>query len=275
MADNIKIAVIGLGYVGLPLAVELAEKFNVLGFDINHDRIKDLNRGFDRTLEVEDELLVKLLKKEGKGTNNIGVIFSDNIEDLNGYNTFIVTVPTPIDQFKVPDLSSLLKATEMLGKILKRDDYVIYESTVYPGCTEEECIPVLEKISGLKCNADFFVGYSPERLNSGDKINTLTKIRKVTSGSTPEAADVIDKIYSSIIEAGTHRSSSIKVAKASKAIENAQYDINISFVNELVLIFDRLNIDTQEVIEAAGTKWNFLKYKPGLVRGHCIGVGII
>lgn len=270
LVENSKIAVIGLGYVGLPLAIEFGKKYDVLGFDINTERVNELSIGFDRTQEANPEDLKSLIgqKKElGKG-----LIFSSNIEDLKMYNTFIVTVPTPIDQFKAPDLRPLIKATEMLGAILKIGDLVIYESTVYPGCTEEDCIPVLEKVSALKYNKDFFVGYSPERINPGDKINTLTKIKKVTSGSTPEIASKVDKLYSSIIEAGTHKAPSIKVAEASKAIENAQRDLNISFVNELSLIFDRIGIDTNDVIEAAGTKWNFLKYKPGLVGGHCIGV---
>jgi UDP-N-acetyl-D-galactosamine dehydrogenase len=209
------------------------------------------------------------LSKSSKG---LGLNFSSKMDDLKEYNVFIVTVPTPIDQFKAPDLSPLLKASEMLSKIIKRGDIVIYESTVYPGCTEEDCVPVLEKYSELKYNRDFYCGYSPERINPGDKINTLTKIRKVTSGSNPEIADVVDALYKSIIEAGTHKAPSIKVAEASKAIENAQRDVNISFVNELALIFDRIGIDTNDVLEAAGSKWNFLKYKPGLVGGHCIGV---
>jgi UDP-N-acetyl-D-galactosamine dehydrogenase len=207
-----------------------------------------------------------------KNNKAIGLTFSTRVEELNNYNLFIVTVPTPIDQFKAPDLTPLLKASEMLGKVLKKGDIVIYESTVYPGCTEEDCVPVLEKYSGLKFNVDFYCGYSPERINPGDKINTLTKIKKVTSGSTPEIAEVVDSLYRSIIEAGTHKAPSLKVAEASKAIENAQRDVNISFVNELALIFDRMGIDTNDVLDAAGTKWNFLKYKPGLVGGHCIGV---
>lgn len=263
-----RIAVIGLGYVGLPLAIEFGKKYSVLGFDIDRERISELNRGEDRTREADIEAL-----KCAMSTNSeCGLKFSSKIEELADYNVFIVTVPTPIDQFKAPDLRPLLKASEMLGGVLKKGDIVIYESTVYPGCTEEDCVPVLEKFSGLKFNTDFFCGYSPERINPGDKVNTLTKIRKVTSGSTPAVAEVVDNLYGSIITAGTHKAPSIKVAEASKAIENAQRDVNISFVNELALIFDRVGIDTSDVIEAAGTKWNFLKYKPGLVGGHCIGV---
>ncbi|PPK99551.1 nucleotide sugar dehydrogenase [Parapedobacter indicus] len=268
--ENARIAVIGLGYVGLPLAIEFGRKYNVLGFDINDERVKELQAGKDRTQEADLKGLkaVMALKKESE----IGLSFSADLEDLAFYNTYIVTVPTPIDQFKAPDLTPLIKASEMLGKVLKVGDIVIYESTVYPGCTEEDCVPVLERVSGLTFNKDFFAGYSPERINPGDKINTLTKIKKVTSGSTPEIADRVDDLYRSIIEAGTHKAPSLKVAEASKAIENAQRDVNISFVNELSLIFDRIGIDTNDVIEAAGTKWNFLKYQPGLVGGHCIGV---
>lgn len=257
-----KIAIIGLGYVGLPLAVEFSRKYSVLGFDIDHERIQELKSGYDRTQEIaEDDL--KTVQ---------GLAFSSSVQDLSAYNVFIVTVPTPIDDYKKPDLIPLLKASKTIGTVLKKGDIVIYESTVYPGCTEEDCVPVLEKESGLKFNVDFFCGYSPERINPGDKVNTLTKIKKVTSGSTPEIALLVNDLYSSIIEAGTHMASSMKVAEASKAIENAQRDVNISFVNELALIFDRMGIDTTEVLEAAGTKWNFLKYKPGLVGGHCIGV---
>ncbi|MCL4641631.1 MULTISPECIES: nucleotide sugar dehydrogenase [Olivibacter] len=270
--ENAKIAVVGLGYVGLPLAIEFAKKYDVLGFDINEERVKELSAGEDRTKEANLKDLRALIADKESGTKDCGIVFSSEGNDLKAYNTFIVTVPTPIDNFKAPDLRPLLKASEMLGKILKVGDIVIYESTVYPGCTEEDCVPVLEKVSGLTFNKDFFVGYSPERINPGDKINTLTKIKKVTSGSTPEIASRVDDLYRSIISAGTHKASSIKVAEASKAIENAQRDVNISFVNELALIFDRIGIDTNDVIEAAGTKWNFLKYKPGLVGGHCIGV---
>ncbi|WP_316840684.1 nucleotide sugar dehydrogenase [Pedobacter gandavensis] len=266
--NNQYIAVIGLGYVGLPLAIEFAKKYPVLGFDINTTRVTELSNGEDQTREADLTTLKQVLNAEGPAFLN----FSATVEDLKKANIYIVTVPTPIDQFKAPDLRPLLKASEMLGGVLKKGDIVIYESTVYPGCTEEECVPVLEKFSGLKYNEDFYCGYSPERINPGDKVNTLTKIRKVTSGSTPEIADVVDDLYASIIEAGTHKAPSLKVAEASKAIENAQRDVNISFVNELALIFDRIGIDTTDVIEAAGTKWNFLKYKPGLVGGHCIGV---
>lgn len=269
---NAKIAVIGLGYVGLPLAIEFGKKYNVMGFDINTSRVEELSQGKDRTQEANLEDLNQVIASKNTSKTQIGLSFSSNKEDLRDYNTFIVTVPTPIDQFKAPDLTPLIKASEMLGSILKSGDVVIYESTVYPGCTEEDCVPVLEKVSGLVFNKDFFAGYSPERINPGDKINTLTKIKKVTSGSTPEIANRVDDLYRSIIDAGTHKAPSIKVAEASKAIENAQRDVNISFVNELSLIFDRIGIDTNDVIEAAGTKWNFLKYKPGLVGGHCIGV---
>ena len=259
---NPSIAIIGLGYVGFPLAVEFGKQYPTLGFDIDATRISELNRGYDRTQEVSDAQL--------KSSSQLK--FSSELNDLASCNTFIVTVPTPIDHFKKPDLGPLLKASEMIGHVLKKGDVVIYESTVYPGCTEEDCVPVLEKHSGLKFNEDFFCGYSPERINPGDKVNTLTKIKKVTSGSTPKISDWVDQLYRSIIVAGTHKASSIKVAEASKAIENAQRDVNISFVNELALIFDRMGIDTSEVLEAAGTKWNFLNFKPGLVGGHCIGV---
>ncbi|TCC96254.1 nucleotide sugar dehydrogenase [Pedobacter hiemivivus] len=258
------IAIIGLGYVGLPLAIEFAKQYQVLGFDINETRITDLSANRDITKEADLGALKDVLGN--------GLALSSDVSLLQDCNVYIVTVPTPIDQFKSPDLKPLLAATEMLGKYLSKGDIVIYESTVYPGCTEEDCVPVLEKYSGLKYNVDFYCGYSPERINPGDKVNTLTKIMKVTSGSTPEVADWIDGLYSSIITAGTHKAPSIKVAEASKAIENAQRDVNISFVNELALIFDKMEIDTADVIAAAGTKWNFLKYKPGLVGGHCIGV---
>ncbi len=257
-----KIAVIGLGYVGLPLAVEFGKKYSTLGFDINQKRIDELKEGFDKTLESN--------KSEIEASRDL--TFSSNVQDLSNYNVYIVTVPTPINQYKSPDLTPLLKASKMIGSVLKKGDIVIYESTVYPGCTEEDCVPQLEIESGLKFNIDFYCGYSPERINPGDKINTLTKIKKVTSGSTPEIADIVDSLYNSIITAGTHKAPSMKVAEASKAIENAQRDVNISFVNELALIFERMGIDTNDVIEAAGTKWNFLKYSPGLVGGHCIGV---
>lgn len=264
-----KIAIIGLGYVGLPLTLEFAKKYHVLGFDINVERIEELKKAEDRTKEADIEALKLLLTSSDNGSS---LTFSSNLEDLKGYNIYIVTVPTPIDQYNAPDLSPLLAASKMIGSSLTKNDIVIYESTVYPGCTEEDCVPILEKYSGLKYNQDFYCGYSPERINPGDKINTLTKIKKVTSGSTPEIADIVDQLYASIITVGTHKAPSIKVAEASKAIENAQRDVNISFVNELALIFDRIGIDTTDVIEAAGTKWNFLKYKPGLVGGHCIGV---
>jgi UDP-N-acetyl-D-galactosamine dehydrogenase len=260
--ENIKIAIIGLGYVGLPLAVEFGKKYSVLGFDINQERIDELKSGYDRTQEMTSEEL-KSLKH---------LSFSTDKEQLETCNIFIITVPTPIDKYKKPDLTPLLSASRTVGKFLKKNDVIVYESTVYPGCTEEDCVPVLEKESGLKFNQDFFCGYSPERINPGDKINTLTKIKKVTSGSTPEIADFVDDLYGSIIEAGTYKATSLKVAEASKAIENAQRDVNISFVNELALIFDKMGIDTSEVLEAAGTKWNFLQFKPGLVGGHCIGV---
>lgn len=269
--SDYRIAIIGLGYVGLPLAIEFGKKYKVLGFDINQSRIDELNLQTDRTNEA-DLVGMKYAIELAKSNSSLGLNFSSDKEDLRSYNVFIVTVPTPIDQFKAPDLTPLLKASEMLGKVMKKGDIVIYESTVYPGCTEEDCVPVLEQHSGLKFNQDFYCGYSPERINPGDKVNTLTKIKKVTSGSTPEIADFVDGLYSSIIEAGTHKAPSLKVAEASKAIENAQRDVNISFVNELALIFDRMGIDTNDVLEAAGTKWNFLKYKPGLVGGHCIGV---
>ncbi|MBC8986196.1 nucleotide sugar dehydrogenase [Pedobacter sp. N36a] len=264
-----KIAIIGLGYVGLPLAIEFAKKYKVLGFDIDEVRIQELSTGEDRTREADLEALKTVLHTDDRP---IGLAFSAATADLQQCQIYIVTVPTPINRFKAPDLQPLLKASAMIGAVLKKGDIVIYESTVYPGCTEEDCVPVLEQYSGLKFNEDFFCGYSPERINPGDRINTLTKIKKVTSGSTPAIAEEIDQLYGQIITAGTHKAPSIKVAEASKAIENAQRDVNISFVNELALIFDRIGIDTTDVIEAAGTKWNFLKYKPGLVGGHCIGV---
>jgi len=266
------IAVIGLGYVGLPLAIAFAKKYPVLGFDINEARVQELSNGHDKTREADIDTLREVLQQGQQAGSNTGLRFSSSKNDLKQYRVFIVTVPTPIDEFKSPDLTFLLNASAMLGSILKKGDIVVYESTVYPGCTEDDCVPVLERSSGLIYNQDFFVGYSPERINPGDKVNTLTKIKKVTSGSTPEIADHIDQLYASIITAGTHKAPSIKVAEASKAIENAQRDVNISFVNELALIFDRIGIDTNDVIEAAATKWNFLRYKPGLVGGHCIGV---
>lgn len=266
-----QIAIIGLGYVGLPLAIEFGKKYGVLGFDINKSRIEELSLGMDRTNEADLQGMKEAMDLYSKH-KNLGLTFSSDSNDLKCCNIYIVTVPTPIDQFKVPDLTPLLKASETIGKVLKLNDIVIFESTVYPGCTEEDCVPVLEKFSGLVFNQDFYCGYSPERINPGDKINTLTKIKKVTSGSTDEIAELVDQLYASIINAGTHKAPNIKVAEASKAIENAQRDINISFMNELSLIFDKMGIDTADVIEAAGTKWNFLKYKPGLVGGHCISV---
>jgi UDP-N-acetyl-D-galactosamine dehydrogenase len=259
---NTKIAIIGQGYVGLPLAVELGKQYAVIGFDINEERIRSLQNGEDETLQTNTAEL-----KE-----STGLFFSAQLNDIKDCTIYIVTVPTPVDAHKVPDLQPLLLASKMIGGILKKGDLVIYESTVYPGCTEEDCVPVLAKESGLQYNQDFFVGYSPERINPGDKINTLTKIKKLTAGSTPAIADTVDALYASIISAGTHKASSIKVAEAAKSIENAQRDINISFVNELALIFDKMGIDTQEVLDAAATKWNFLPFKPGLVGGHCIGV---
>jgi len=268
--QNIKIAIIGLGYVGLPLGVEFAKKYRVVGFDTGKRRISELNSGSDHTLTVDEDGL-KAATDSAK-SSSIGLICTDKIEDTSEANIYIVTVPTPVDKINRPDLTHLYKASETVGKVLKKGDIVIYESTVYPGATEEECVPMLEKVSGLKFNVDFFAGYSPERINPGDKEHTLVKVMKVTSGSTPETAERVDQLYRSIIPAGTHKATSIKVAEAAKVIENAQRDINIAFVNELAKIFHRLNIDTEEVLQAAGTKWNFLKFKPGLVGGHCIGV---
>ena len=259
-----KIAVIGLGYVGLPLSIEFAKYFDVLGFDIDSNRVDELKRLEDKTDEANLKELDMVLNQKLK--------LSAQEKDLHGYNVYIITVPTPITKSKTPDLSYLKAASSLVGKYINKGDIVIYESTVYPGCTEEDCVPVLEKSSGLKFNKDFYCGYSPERINPGDKINTLTKIKKVTSGSNPEIAHQVDQLYQKIIQAGTHKAPSIKVAEASKAIENAQRDLNISFVNELALIFDSIGIDTTDVIEAAATKWNFLNFKPGLVGGHCISV---
>ncbi|MBJ9937537.1 Vi polysaccharide biosynthesis UDP-N-acetylglucosamine C-6 dehydrogenase TviB [Acinetobacter pittii] len=259
---DLRIAIIGLGYVGLPLAVEFGKKGPVIGFDINQKRIDELKSGQDHTLEVTSEELQQ----------SQYLSFSANLDELKQSNFFIVTVPTPVDQVNRPDLTPLRKASETVGQALKKGDIVVYESTVYPGATEEVCIPILEKISGLKFNQDFFAGYSPERINPGDKVNTLTKIKKITSGSTPEVADTVDAVYASIITAGTHKASSIKVAEAAKVIENTQRDLNIALVNELSVIFDRIGIDTLDVLEAAGSKWNFLPFRPGLVGGHCIGV---
>ena len=269
-AKQYYLTVIGLGYVGLPLAVEFAKKYPVTGFDINKERITELRCGNDHTLEISSDHLGSVLKK--KQDSLTGLWVSDQLEDIKTSNVFIITVPTPVDKFNRPDLTPLVKASETVGKVLKKGDIVVYESTVYPGVTEEECVPILEKTSGLKFNVDFFAGYSPERINPGDKEHTVTKIKKVTSGSTPEAAHAVNEIYKSIIVAGTHLAPSIKVAEAAKVIENAQRDINIAFINELAKIFNLLNIDTQEVLAAASTKWNFLPFRPGLVGGHCIGV---
>jgi len=260
--ENINIGIIGLGYVGLPLAVEFGKKYSVLGFDINQSRIEQLQKGYDSTLEVSDNEL-----KEA-----IYLKYSSAVTELKSCNVYIVTVPTPIDEHKQPDLTPLVKASEMLGKVVKKNDIIIYESTVYPGATEEVCLPVVERVSGLKFNEDFYAGYSPERINPGDKEHRVTNILKVTSGSTPEIAEIVDQLYKSIITAGTHKASSIKVAEAAKVIENTQRDVNIALINELSIIFNKLNIDTLEVLEAAGTKWNFLPFRPGLVGGHCIGV---
>ncbi len=260
-----RLCIVGLGYVGLPLAVEFSKHFTTVGFDINVSRVNALSAGNDATLEVSNEELHAAL-------NSRKLSFTTQLQETASCNVFFVTVPTPIDDYKTPDLTPLLAASKAIGSVLKKGDVVIYESTTYPGCTEEDCVPVLEKASGLVFNRDFFCGYSPERINPGDKVNTLTTIKKVTSGSTPEVAEWVDQLYRTIVKAGTFKASSLRVAEASKAIENAQRDVNISFVNELALIFDRLGIDTQEVLEAAGSKWNFLPFKPGLVGGHCIGV---
>ncbi|WP_277603073.1 Vi polysaccharide biosynthesis UDP-N-acetylglucosamine C-6 dehydrogenase TviB [Acinetobacter modestus] len=259
---ELKIAIIGLGYVGLPLAVEFGKKTFVVGFDIYQKRIDELRSGQDHTLEVSPDEL-----KEASQ-----LTYTSNLDDLRDCNFFIVTVPTPIDDYKQPDLTPLIKASTSIGKVLKEGDIVVYESTVYPGATEEVCIPVLEQVSGLKFNRDFFAGYSPERINPGDKLHRVTNILKITSGSTPEVAKFVDEIYNLIIEAGTHQASSIKVAEAAKVIENTQRDVNIALINELALIFNRMGIDTEDVLKAAGTKWNFLPFRPGLVGGHCIGV---
>jgi len=294
------IAVVGLGYVGLPLAAAFAEHFPVIGFDINKSRVEELQTGVDRTLEVSDDELKRVIVRQkhaipamdvmvpsGEDTSDItitttntsdqqpaarGLFCTDQLWDIADCNIYVVTVPTPVDKHNRPDLTPLYKASETVGKVLKKGDIVIYESTVYPGVTEDECVPVLEKVSGLKFNEDFFCGYSPERINPGDKEHTVTKILKVTSGSTPDAAETIDQLYRRVIKAGTHKAASIKVAEAAKVIENSQRDINIAFVNELAKIFNRMGIDTQDVLAAAGTKWNFLPFKPGLVGGHCIGV---
>lgn len=273
-----KICLIGLGYVGLPLARLFATKYKVVGFDINSSRIDELKNGVDSTLEVDSNLLKEVLvdynlcAKKNYKQNKTGLFFSSNIEDIKECNVYIITVPTPVDKNNRPDLTPLIYASETVAKVIKVNDIVIYESTVYPGCTEDDCIPVIEKHSRLKYNVDFFVGYSPERINPGDKKHTVEKIVKVTSGSTPKIGKIVDDLYSSVIIAGTHLASSIKIAEASKIIENSQRDINIAFVNELAKIFNLMNIDTLEVLEAAGTKWNFLPFRPGLVGGHCIGV---
>lgn len=256
------IAVVGLGYVGLPLAVEFGKRYKTVGYDINASRVAELRAGRDSTLEVEPEELARSTR----------LTYSSELDDIRGCNVYIVTVPTPIDAAKRPDLTPLVKASEALGKVLERGDIVVYESTVYPGCTEEVCIPILERVSGLKFNEDFFAGYSPERINPGDKQHRVTTIKKVTSGSTPEVADFVDALYASIITAGTHKASCIKVAEAAKVIENTQRDLNIALVNDLAILFNKLGIDTLEVLEAAGTKWNFLPFRPGLVGGHCISV---
>lgn len=260
--SEIKLGVIGLGYVGLPLATEFGKKVNTIGFDIHQKRIDELKSGKDHTLEVSSSELAQ----------SVYLQYSSNIDDLKDCNFFIVTVPTPIDEFKQPDLSPLIKASTSIGKVLSKGDIVVYESTVYPGATEEACIPILEQVSGLKFNQDFYAGYSPERINPGDKLHRVTNILKITSGSTPEVADFIDQVYKLIIEAGTHKASSIKVAEAAKVIENTQRDVNIALINELAIIFNKMGIDTESVLEAAGTKWNFLPFRPGLVGGHCIGV---
>ncbi|VXC55741.1 MULTISPECIES: nucleotide sugar dehydrogenase [Chryseobacterium] len=269
-----KIAIIGLGYVGLPLARLFATQYPVIGFDINQKRVDDLQNGTDSTLELDNEVLKSLLLQKNPLKNNItkGLFCSSDSDELVNANVYIVTVPTPVDKNNRPDLTPLYKSSETVAKVLKKNDIVIYESTVYPGVTEEECVPVLEKVSGLKFNEDFFVGYSPERINPGDKEHTVDKILKVTSGSTPEIGKIVDDLYKSVITAGTHLAPTIKVAEASKVIENSQRDLNIAFMNELAKIFSLMDIDTHDVLEAAGTKWNFLKFKPGLVGGHCIGV---
>jgi len=267
-----KIAIIGLGYVGLPLAIEFGKKYAVTGYDINPIRITALTAGIDSTGEADSKEIQYIMELAYTSEGSKGLVLTSNEDDLKICNIYIVTVPTPIDKINKPDLTHLINASEMIGRVISKGDIVIYESTTYPGCTEEDCIPIIELTSGLKYNEDFYAGYSPERINPGDKVNTLTKIKKVTSGSTPEVADKIDALYASIIGAGTHKAPSIKVAEASKIIENTQRDVNISFVNELALIFDRMGIDTHDVLEAAGTKWNFLKYYPGLVGGHCISV---
>ena len=269
MKTNYKIGVIGLGYVGLPLAVEFARKYPTIGFDIKNSRIESLKNGHDHTLEIGEADLKKIVATH---IESVGLFFTNDIQHLAGCNYYIITVPTPTDKYNNPDLTPLYKASETVGTVLKKGDVVVYESTVYPGVTEDECAPILERVSGLKFNTDFYCGYSPERINPGDKMHTVANILKITSGSTPEAAKKVDALYQSIIKAGTHCAPSIKVAEAAKVIENSQRDINIAFVNELAKIFNLLGIDTNSVLDAAGTKWNFLKFKPGLVGGHCIGV---
>ncbi len=271
LLNETKIGVIGLGYVGLPLAVEFAKKFPVVGFDINKARIDELSKGHDATLEVEDENLLSVLYKRN-GTQKLGLLLSDALMDLNDCNVFIVTVPTPVDKNNRPDLTPLIKASETVGKVIQKGGIVIYESTVYPGCTEEDCIPVVEKVSGFRFQVDFYAGYSPERINPGDKEHTFTTIHKITSGSTPEVAEFVDQLYQTVVKAGTFKATSIKVAEMAKVIENSQRDINIAFVNEIAHICNHFGIDSSDVLSAAGTKWNFLKFKPGLVGGHCIGV---
>lgn len=267
---NYSISMIGLGYVGLPLAVEFAKHYPVIGFDINQDRIDGINQGHDSTLEVEDKNLQSVLSKEIPATK--GLYLTSKLNEISNCNVYIVTVPTPVDKNNRPDLTPLVKASESIGKVIKKGDIVIYESTVYPGCTEDDCIPVIEKVSGMKMNVDFYAGYSPERINPGDKEHTVTTIHKITSGSTPAIAEEVDQLYKKVIKAGTHKAPSIKVAETAKVIENSQRDINIAFVNELSRICAHMNLDTRAVLDAAGTKWNFLKFSPGLVGGHCIGV---
>ena len=266
------IGVIGLGYVGLPLAVEFSKYYAVLGFDINAKRIEELQSGVDNTLEVDEPLLKQVILNQVPDAGKKGLYCTNDIKNISKCNVYIVTVPTPVDKNNHPDLTPLYKASETVGKVLKKGDIVIYESTVFPGATEDECVPVLERVSGMKFNVDFYCGYSPERINPGDKLHTVSKIKKITSGSTPEIAEEVDSLYRSIITAGTHKAQSIKVAEAAKVIENSQRDINIAFVNELAKIFNRLGIDTHQVLEASATKWNFMPFKPGLVGGHCIGV---
>src|SRR6266496_3937625 len=267
---EMKIAVIGLGYVGLPLAVEFAKKYSVIGFDINEKRVCELISGYDATLEISNEDLTNILKTEINSSP--GLYISNKIELIKDANVYIVTVPTPVDKFNRPDLTPLIKASETVGKVLKKGDIVVYESTVYPGVTEDECVPILERVSGLACGEDFTVGYSPERINPGDKEHTFTRIKKVVSGQDMATLEIIARVYGSVVTAGVHRAASIKVAEAAKVIENTQRDLNIALMNELAIIFDRLGIDTMEVLQAAGTKWNFLPFRPGLVGGHCIGV---